>query len=264
MFNAGCSWAHQIRGVSCKNLEGASNLWELLKRPRLYLLLFTEIRISLKPRAQPCIRSSAKISLPRHYPQWRLFTNFTARRMHARPANCTSSRERRFKVGRRIHSHGSAILFLAACRATLILRDRGHKGRRVGRLVGEREEKSPLLSIWIRRRDENTPFVSSNACPFSPPRILPSLPSFCLPFHTALVPCFQPRSYRVPLFLRTRAGLPLPSLLPWQNARPESAPLSCFWDNERTVETKSIDDAVDPPRLILPEYTGIRSYITWK
>lgn len=94
--------------------------------------------------------------------------------MHARPANCTSSaRERRFKVGRRIHSRGSAILFLAACRATLILGDRGHKGRRVGRLAGEREEKSPLLSIWIRRRDENTPFVSSNACPFSPPRLLP-------------------------------------------------------------------------------------------
>jgi len=188
--------------------------------------------------------------------------------MHARPANCTSSRERRFKVGRRIHSHGSAILFLAACRATLILGDRGHKGRRVGRLAGEREEKSPLLSIWIRRRDENTPFVSSNACPFSLSLVLP-IPRFCFissrPANPPLLPslsvAFVPRSSFPSCSGPTRASYPLH---PRQNARPKSAPLSCFWDNERTVETKSIDDAVYPPRLILPEYTRIRSYITRK
>lgn len=144
--------------------------------------------------------------------------------MHARPANCTSSRERRFKVGlpANTFARGSAILFLAACRATLILGDRGHKGRRVGRLAGEREEKSPLLSIWIRRRDENTPFVSSNACPFS--LLLASLP--------------VPPS-RVPPFLSapnpTRVALPRPR----RDARPESAPLSCFGDNERTTSKRS-------------------------
>lgn len=139
--------------------------------------------------------------------------------MHAWPANCTSSREApRFKVGRRIHSRGSAILFLAACRATLILGDRGHKGRRVGRLAGEREEKSPLLSIWIRRRDENTPFVSSNACPFSPPPIPssfsfhpspypPSLSSSTSPLSPSLSTAFVPRSF---FSFLPRAGL-LPS-----------------------------------------------------
>lgn len=192
--------------------------------------------------------------------------------MHARPANCTSSRERRFKVGRRIHSRGSAILFLAACRATLILGDRRHKGRRVGRLAGEREEKSPLLSIWIRRRDENTPFVSSNACLFSPPRS--SHPSFSFhplplppppnpPFSPSLSVAFVPRSSFPSCFKLARVPPPPPLHLR-RNARPESVPLSCFWDNERTVETKSIDDAVDPPRLILPERTGFRSYITRK
>lgn len=154
--------------------------------------------------------------------------------MHARPANCTSSRERRFKVGRRIHSRGSAILFLAACRATLILGDRGHKGRRVGRLAGEREEKSPLLSIWIRRRDENTPFVSSNACPFFPPRVPPVPSSFSLHPSTSPALILTFNRVRAALLLsflpRTRVGSTLlPSALsPRRDARPESAPLSCF------------------------------------
>lgn len=156
--------------------------------------------------------------------------------MHARPANCTSSRERRFKVGRRIHSRGSAILFLAACRATLILGDRGHKGRRVGRLADEREEKSPLLSIWIRRRDENTPFVSSNACPFSPPRVPPVPSSFSLhpppqphPLSPSLLTAFVPRS-SFPSCPEPAWGPPAypPLSRPDGNARPESAPLSCF------------------------------------
>lgn len=188
--------------------------------------------------------------------------------MHARPANCTSSRESPFQSRPgRIHSRGSAILFLAACRATLILGDRGHKGRRVGRLAGEREEKSPLLSIWIRRRDENTPFVSSNACPFSPPRVLSRPP--ILPPSFTLQPCrshprFQLRSYRWYFlsFLHPSPTSPVPC--PDGTRDQNLHPCRVSGIMKGPVETKSIDDAVDPPRLILPEHTGIRSYITRK
>jgi len=108
------------------------------------------------------------------------------------------------RPARRIHSRGSAILFLAACRATLILGDRGHKGRRVGWWVNEKRKvrfspfefvagtKIPLLfllmpalSLLLVLPIPRFPFSS----PPTPPPPLPSHP--ILAFSHGFVPRYS-------------------------------------------------------------------------
>ena len=150
------------------------------------------------------------------------------------------------RPARRIHSRGSAILFLAACRATLILGDRGHKGRRVGWWVNEKRKvrfspfefvagtKIPLLFLLMPALSLLLVLpIPRFRFTFPPPPPLPS-PHILSLLSATFVPRYS--------FPSCSESAWISYLLSSLRARSESASLSYFWDNERTIETKSIDE----------------------
>lgn len=123
-------------------------------------------------------------------------------------------------------ARGSAVSLLAVCRATLILRERERKGGPGGCELAA-EEKSLVLPIPPWRK---YPFCFFQRCrPFlRPSATFVSFVRGCAHTASSFDSCAST------LFLSS-------SIRPYEQLLRRPGP--CSWDNERTLETKSIDDA---------------------